>query len=523
MADRERLTYFPDPVFTLHQSSSYNRESVSPDSSGWFANGDASRFIRVETNGGRREFVLLDTEGPGAVVRWWMTFWKAQHGTLRVYIDNDTIPVLSGLPADILRGKSVTEPPLAVAVQDGAPLGEEGRDYDHNFYVPLPFSSHCKITYECDFIERRYEADGIKIPEGFWWPDAFYNIGYRLYPKNVKVESVTAEALASARELLNKTGKSLTFHEKTFNEVLKFGKTLGSGDSLVVGINESGLALKHLALSISAADLPQALRSVVLKGSFDNTMTIWTPSGEFFGSGYCTAPHETWMTKADTAKSLESWWIMPFRESCSLVFINYGRDSVTLSGSAGFSSYEWKESSMYFASSWHEYYNIRTVSETQEPFDLNYVKVRGKGIYAGDQITLFNSTHDWWGEGDEKIFIDGEKFPSSFGTGSEDYYGYSFGREESFSHPFLSQPSGKGNMSPGLTVNTRLRSLDAIPFYTGISSNIELWHWADTRINYALTTFFYVLPGFSVNIYPDAESVKHPVVFSKNDFTLGDK
>lgn len=27
----------------------------------------------------------------------------------------------------------------------------------------------------------------------------------------------------------------------------------------------------------------------------------------------------------------------------------------------------------------------------------------------------------WWGEGDEKFFVDGEKFPSTFGTGSEDY------------------------------------------------------------------------------------------------------
>lgn len=38
-----------------------------------------------------------------------------------------------------------------------------------------------------------------------------------------------------------------------------------------------------------------------------------------------------------------------------------------------------------------------------------------------------NKTIDWWwGEGDEKFFVDGEKFPSSFGTGSEDYIGYAW-------------------------------------------------------------------------------------------------
>ena len=36
------------------------------------------------------------------------------------------------------------------------------------------------------------------------------------------------------------------------------------------------------------------------------------------------------------------------------------------------------------------------------------------------------SAGGWWGEGDEKFFVDGEKFPSTFGTGSEDYFGYAW-------------------------------------------------------------------------------------------------
>ena len=46
---------------------------------------------------------------------------------------------------------------------------------------------------------------------------------------------------------------------------------------------------------------------------------------------------------------------------------------------------------------------------------------------VGDTLALHNGAAAWWGEGDEKIFVDGETFPSHFGTGSEDYYGYSFG------------------------------------------------------------------------------------------------
>lgn len=38
----------------------------------------------------------------------------------------------------------------------------------------------------------------------------------------------------------------------------------------------------------------------------------------------------------------------------------------------------------------------------------------------------------WWGEGDEKFFVDGERFPSTFGTGSEDYIGYAWAAEPPF-------------------------------------------------------------------------------------------
>ncbi|NNU33880.1 hypothetical protein HK413_06500 [Mucilaginibacter sp. S1162] len=37
-----------------HQASSYDRHSISPDQPGWFANADASQYIRTETVDGRR-------------------------------------------------------------------------------------------------------------------------------------------------------------------------------------------------------------------------------------------------------------------------------------------------------------------------------------------------------------------------------------------------------------------------------------------------------------------------------------
>jgi hypothetical protein len=519
MTGRGNLSYFPREGFSLRQFSSYNRASLTPGKEGWFANQDMSHFIRVENNNGHREFVMFDTTGPGVIVRWWMTFYKAQEGVLRVYIDNDSVPVIKGRPDEILSGKRLASGPLAISVQAGAELGDAGRDYDHNLYVPIPFRRRCKITYECNLIVMRNEDEGVPVSGRYYWPDVFYNIDYRAYSKVTAVESFSPAVLKKAGPLLKAAGESLLYNQVRSDEDKTFDKDILPGDSLTLEVKSNQAAINRLMIELTASDIPQALRSSVIKASFDGYQTIWAPVGEFFGTGYNPGPHKTWMNQRDENGKMESFWVMPFRQKCTLSIINYGSENIHVKGLAGIISYKWDKSSMYFGSSWHEYYHIKSRSEKGKPFDLNFIDITGKGVYVGDQVSLFNNTYQWWGEGDEKIFVDSEKFPSSFGTGSEDYYGYSFARQESFSHPFISQPVGTGNMSWGVTVNMRHRSLDRIPFNTGISSNIELWHWADIRMNYSLTSFYYIMPPFKVNIRPDIESVRNKVAIKKGDIT----
>jgi len=456
---------------------------------------------------------MFDASGPGAIVRWWMTFYLAQEGRIRVYLDHDTTPVIQGRPDQVLSGDLLALPPFAISVHKGVIIREKGRDLDHNLYLPIPFARHCKITYECDSL-RMYKKD-------FYYPDVFYNIGYRRYNDDVEVETFSMQALAKAKPLLDKS-RDILLNETIQSDMEKeFNTEILPGDSFSVHFNQKGSAVNRLILSICSPEAGQALRSTVLSASFDGMQTVWVPAGEFFGTGYRPLPHRTWVSLTDEKGRMESRWLMPFRDSCRLTLINCGRLPVKISGRAGISSYQWKSNSMYFGASWHEYYRLNTRNETGERLDLNYIDIKGKGVYAGDQITLFNTSYEWWGEGDEKIFVDGEAFPSSFGTGSEDYYGYGFGRCDPFSHPFISQPVGDGNEGNtndgGLTVNMRYRSLDAIPFARSISSNIELWHWAETRMNYALTTYWYVQPPFDTNIIPDTAGVRRPVAESSHD------
>ncbi len=88
MTDFDAITKFTSPSYRLKQASSYDRRSVSPDKPGWFANTDYNQFIREEKKDGHTEYVMMDADGPGAIVRFWLTT-VVKPGMLRFYFDNE--------------------------------------------------------------------------------------------------------------------------------------------------------------------------------------------------------------------------------------------------------------------------------------------------------------------------------------------------------------------------------------------------------------------------------------------------
>lgn len=509
MTDRKSITELPSPWYKLKQFSSYDRETDSVGGKGWFANADYTQFIGVDSSKGRKEYILFDTDGPGAVVRWWMTFAGegSYDGTIRIYIDNGKDPVFGDDVLTLLSGHLLAGEPLSSSVSPETDLARRG----HNLYLPIPFARHCRITYECKAI--RISANSRK-------PSIYYNICYREYEKGTRVVSFSKYEIDNAAELIKITNSSLQSPETSIRskDIRSFNSTesIQANDSVILKIENKSSSVSKIILKLDAFDTEQAMRSTVLKITFDGFQTVWVPAGDFFGTGYKKTTSATWNSMVDEQMNMEAYWLMPFKNSCSVTLINYGEQVVKADLKVEVSKYKWRKNSMYFGASWHEYHQILTAGAesaggTGRHRDINYADIKGKGVYAGDAVTVFNTVDAWWGEGDEKIFVDGESFPSSIGTGTEDYYGYAWCRPELFTHPFIAQPSGSGNFHPGLTINMRYRDLDAIPFNSSISSNIELWHWLPAVINYGLTSYWYIMPPYEINIEPDRDMVKRPV------------
>lgn len=504
MTDRDIVARFPSPSYVCLQAGSYDRRTVAKDKNEWFANVDRSHFIRTEYNEGRREYLMMDEAGPGAIVRFWMTFAGpgAGQGTLRIYLDGSKTPAIEGLAMKVLSGGILAPAPLSDSVSPLSPYEKRG----HNLYLPIPYAKGCKVTYETENLQP--DKFGARKPDD---EKVYYNINYRTYAEGTTVKTFSQEDLIAQSALIERICKKLASTDKLVSGAdreLDISCSIAPGDSAKFDLKGSS-AIRKIGMNVVAADQEAALRMLVMEISFDGERTVWVPVGDFFGTGYKSAYTSTWYNSVKPGAFMEAYWLMPFKKDCRIVFHNLSGQEIQLVDAAvSYDKWKWSKDSMHFGVSWHQYTNI-LAGPHEKSHDLDLATLVGQGVYMGDGVVLFNTADKWWGEGDEKVFIDWEEFPSHIGTGSEDYYGYAWSRPEVFTgHPFIAQPVGDGAQTTGYVCNTRYRILDRIPFREALDFDLELFHWAETRIDYAPTSYWYLKPSGRTLIGPDERGAK---------------
>ncbi|MBR6410236.1 MAG: DUF2961 domain-containing protein, partial [Clostridia bacterium] len=134
--------------------------------------------------------------------------------------------------------------------------------------------------------------------------------------------------------------------------------------------------------------------------------------------------------------------------------------------------------------------------------DHTWLRTSGRGRYLGVSFHAYErEDFGWWGEGDEKIFVDGEKYPSWFGTGSEDYFGFCWGKPIMFQRPYHAQIRQDGGFyGAGHKVDLRLHHVDSIPFQNEIEVTIEKY-LEESKVSYDTVCFWYLSPA-GLDDYP---------------------
>lgn len=201
---------------------------------------------------------------------------------------------------------------------------------------------------------------------------------------------------------------------------------------------------------------------------------VEAPLGDFFAN--CFGQRREVISTpvvVEDADSYNCYWRMPFRKSVRIEIVNQSEKPICLL----YYNIDWikkdsiPEDAPYFHAQYRQEYPVAK--------DRDYVvlETTGKGHYVGTVLAVRTRSPSWFGEGDEKIYIDGEAKPSIWGTGTEDYFLSAWGLKAkstpTFGVPYFDQWGIVG----GHTSAYRWHLSDPLVFNTGIKVTFEHFGW----------------------------------------------
>ncbi len=254
--------------------------------------------------------------------------------------------------------------------------------------------------------------------------DQIYDLGTGIVSRSISFENPTGEPGQGG-----KTASNLGVGRKGFP-----AKNISAGETVVLcDINGSG-TIRHIWMTGGFKDHTIALRSMVVRAYWENQEhpSIECPLGDFMGSAharydaYQSAVHSTGINAA-----LNIWLPMPFREQAKITLTNEGADEVTLFYQVDYTTGDRHPENL---GRLHVCFVRENPTKLTEDFEL-LPKRTGKGRFVGAVLGIRTLEDHWWGEGEIKIYMDGDReFPTICGTGSEDYVCLSYGMQQT---PYL--------------------------------------------------------------------------------------
>lgn len=167
--------------------------------------------------------------------------------------------------------------------------------------------------------------------------------------------------------------------------------------------------------------------------------SVEVPVGPFFGMAWNRfAPLNSIPMTVNPGSAFNSFWKMPFRKKCRVTVENINPDeTMSLYYQIDYTLTEVGEDEAYF----HAQYRRSDKNTNSDHVIIDGIK--GKGHYVGTFMAVGVNNNGWWGEGEIKFFMDGDKdFATIVGTGTEDYFlgSYNFENKETRQYQEYSTP-----------------------------------------------------------------------------------
>lgn len=201
---------------------------------------------------------------------------------------------------------------------------------------------------------------------------------------------------------------------------------------------------------------------------------VEAPLGDFFANCFGKRSEVVSLPViVEDADSYNCFWRMPFRKSARVEIVNQGDKPINLL----YYNIDWIKLKSLPKDTPYFYAQYRQEYPVQGGKDYVVLETTGKGHYVGTVLAVRTRSPSWFGEGDEKISIDGEEKPSIWGTGTEDYFLSAWGLKKT-STPYFGVPYfDQWGVVGGHTSAYRWHINDPIVFEKGIKVAFEHWGW----------------------------------------------
>jgi hypothetical protein len=477
MTNLQALAQLPASGEKTSLASSYDRQSQYDPATDkyihWGANDDGHGFVRQEGD----ETVLMDVQGPGCIWRIWSA--STDKGHVKIYLDGASTPAVDLPFTDYFDGKTAPfNRPNIVYIPSPAAHG-----FDN--YTPIPFQKSCKI-----------------VADKGW--GAYFQFTYTQFPAATVVPTFTMQlspgdsaALDRANEILGKCGQNPS------GEVSQ-GKTdtqtvmVDAGKTATVADLDGAGAITALKVKLDLPKDPEAarvlLRQLTISMTWDGEAApaVWSPLGDFFAYVGGADAFQSLPAGLMSDGTFYSYWYMPYGRKAHIEVGNDGPAAVAMTWTISHAPLSQPiEKLARFHAKWHR--DVFLPTRPDRAPDWTLLTTQGAGRYVGTHLHVWNPRGRWWGEGDDKFFVDGEKFPSTFGTGSEDYFGYAWSAAGLFSRPYHNQILNENN--EGHVDDNRWHISDSVPFDTSFEGDLEKYFGNDRSTLFAAEVFWYLGTG----------------------------
>jgi hypothetical protein len=232
--------------------------------------------------------------------------------------------------------------------------------------------------------------------------------------------------------------------------------------------------IQHIWITVDS----KRFRDLILRMYWDGekTPSVEAPLGDFFCNGWKTRTNVLSLPiNVNPAGALNCFFPMPFRKHAKITVENRApEDAGGFFYAINYALTEVEKDDAYFHA---QFRRANPLVYKDDHVILDGVK--GKGQYVGTYMAWQQNSSGWWGEGEVKFFLDGDKeFPTICGTGTEDYFGGAWCFGQNFSAPFFGYPLGGCDGKPGNRHGLyRFHVMDPIRFGKELKVTMQAIGW----------------------------------------------